>query len=290
MQVLGLSGGSSFISHDKGLRLRKHRGNVVGICPEKSDSQTKKNSSHRRAILWRAFWKVCGGFWEEFSEVAPKLLRSCLYMGISRQNAFRGNFLEVCFRIPRTSQKLLQKSALRCIRLLSVLDSLKCCNPDCVARIAQNRKSHLTTLAKSHVHWDIPDWSAAAPGVLKHLKKRDTLRKNAKAPPPHKRFSNQPAPKYHTKGCSRSSVHSPGARTLVFAAFESFSRCEFRASIARTPFCAILWRSPKQDDLSTRQEFGERTSCRTPRCSHVLLPNLDPFSDGILPNPLNRRT
>ena len=54
----------------------------------------------------------------------------------------------------------------------------------------------------------------------------------------------QPAPKYHTKGCSRSFADSPGARTLVFAAFEPFHSCEFRASIARTPFCAILWRSP----------------------------------------------
>ena len=54
----------------------------------------------------------------------------------------------------------------------------------------------------------------------------------------------QPAPKYHTKGCSRSSADSPGARTLVFATFEPFSSCEFRTSIARTPFCAILWRSP----------------------------------------------
>ena len=58
-------------------------------------------------------------------------------------------------------------------------------------------------------------------------------------------FKIQPAPKYHTKGCSRSSADSPGARTLVFVAFEPFSSCEFRASIARTPFCAILWRSPK---------------------------------------------
>ena len=33
-------------------------------------------------------------------------------------------------------------------------------------------------------------------------------------------------------------------RTLVFAAFEQFPSHEFRASIARTPFCAILWRSP----------------------------------------------
>ena len=54
----------------------------------------------------------------------------------------------------------------------------------------------------------------------------------------------QPAPKYHTKGCSHSSADSPGARTLVFAAFEPFHSCEFRPSIARTPFCAILWRSP----------------------------------------------
>ena len=54
----------------------------------------------------------------------------------------------------------------------------------------------------------------------------------------------QPAPKYHTKGCSRSFADSPGARTLVFAAFEPFHSCEFRASIARTAFCAILWRSP----------------------------------------------
>ena len=49
------------------------------------------------------------------------------------------------------------------------------------------------------------------------------------------------APKYHTKGCSHSSVDSPGARTVVFAAVEAFSSCEFfRTSIARTPFCAVL--------------------------------------------------
>ena len=42
----------------------------------------------------------------------------------------------------------------------------------------------------------------------------------------------QPAPKYYTKGCSHSSVDSPGARRLVFVAFEPFHRCEFRASIA----------------------------------------------------------
>ena len=38
------------------------------------------------------------GFWEEFSEVAPGLLRSCFYVEISRHSAFRGSFLEVCFR------------------------------------------------------------------------------------------------------------------------------------------------------------------------------------------------
>ena len=65
--------------------------------------------------------------------------------------------------------------------------------------------------------------------------------------------TGQPAPKYHTKGCSRSSADSPGARTLVFAAFEPFHSSEFRASTARTPFCAILWRSPKQ---ITRAQLG----------------------------------
>ena len=55
----------------------------------------------------------------------------------------------------------------------------------------------------------------------------------------------QPAPKYHTKGFSRSFADSPGAWTLVFAAFQPFHSCEHRASTARTPFCAILWRSPK---------------------------------------------
>ena len=67
--------------------------------------------------LLRSLW----GFWGECSEVAPKLLRSCLNVEISRRNTFRGNFLEVCFRTPGTSQKLLQKCALRCIRLFSVL-------------------------------------------------------------------------------------------------------------------------------------------------------------------------
>ena len=63
----------------------------------------------------------------------------------------------------------------------------------------------------------------------------------------------QPAPKYHTKGCSRSSVDCPGARTLVFAAFEPFSSCEFRAPIARTPFCAILWSETSKRHLKRQQ-------------------------------------
>ena len=54
----------------------------------------------------------------------------------------------------------------------------------------------------------------------------------------------QPAPKYHTEGCLHSFADSPGARTLVLAAFEPFHSCELRASTARTPSCAILWRSP----------------------------------------------
>ena len=74
---------------------------------------------------------------------------------------------------------------------------------------------------------------------------------------------SQPAPKYHTKGCSRSSVDSPGARTLVFAAFEPFSSCEFRASIARTPFCVILWCSPKiSGSLKWSQNADQRAQTR----------------------------
>ena len=42
-------------------------------------------------------------------------------MEITRCSAFWDIFLEVCFRAPGTSQKLLQKSGLRFTRLLSVL-------------------------------------------------------------------------------------------------------------------------------------------------------------------------
>ena len=34
-----------------------------------------------------------------------------------------------------------------------------------------------------------------------------------------------------------------------FAAFEPFHICDFRVSIVRTPFCAILWRSPTKSAL-----------------------------------------
>ena len=71
-----------------------------------------------------------------------------------------------------------------------------------------------------------------------------------RAPPITCETMNQPAPKYHAKGCSRSSADSPGARTLVvFTTFEPFSTCEFQAPIARTPFYAMLWRSPKWRQL-----------------------------------------
>ena len=46
-------------------------------------------------------------------------------MEIITRNAFWGNFLEVCFRTPRSSRKLVQKSALRCIRPFSVLVEFK---------------------------------------------------------------------------------------------------------------------------------------------------------------------
>ena len=48
-----------------------------GACVQTAEQK----NGQRRAMLWRTFWEVCGGFWEEFSEVAPKLLKSCLYLG-----------------------------------------------------------------------------------------------------------------------------------------------------------------------------------------------------------------
>ena len=57
-------------------------------------------------------------------------------------------------------------------------------------------------------------------------------------------FFTQPAPKYHTKGCSHSSRWQPGSANTGFCSTWAISSCEFRASIAWTPFSAILWRSP----------------------------------------------
>ena len=52
---------------------------------------------HCRAILWRTSREALQQFWEEFSEVAPGLLRNCLSVQISSLNACWGNFLEVRF-------------------------------------------------------------------------------------------------------------------------------------------------------------------------------------------------
>ena len=50
----------------------------------------------------------------------------------------------------------------------------------------------------------------------------------------------QPASKYHTKGCSRSSVDSPGARTLVLAAFEPFLGANSGVNSANMLLCDAL--------------------------------------------------
>ena len=68
--------------------------------------------------LLRSLWGFGGRIFRSCPQTSQKLP---LYVEISICNAFWGNFLEVCFRTPGTCQKLLQKSALRCIRLCSVL-------------------------------------------------------------------------------------------------------------------------------------------------------------------------
>ena len=50
----------------------------------------------------------------------------------------------------------------------------------------------------------------------------------------------QPAPKYHTKGCSHSSADNPGVRTLAFAAFEPFVVVNFGVNSANTLLCDAL--------------------------------------------------
>ena len=57
------------------------------------------------------------------------------------------------------------------------------------------------------------------------------------------RFLSQPQ-SITQKGVHARLLTTREVRTLVFAAFEPFSSHEFRASIARTPFCVTLWRSP----------------------------------------------
>ena len=79
----------------------------------------KENSSHRRAILWRTFWEVSGGVLGGIFRSCPLTSQKLPSVEITRPWS---NFLEVCFRTPGPSQKLLQKSALRCIWLLSVLN------------------------------------------------------------------------------------------------------------------------------------------------------------------------
>ena len=52
------------------------------------------------------------------------------------------------------------------------------------------------------------------------------------------------------------------------------------------PFVRERHRTPHKR-FSKMIFLGERASCRAPCCSHVLLPNLDPFSEGMVPNPPN---
>ena len=65
-------------------------------------------------------------------------------------------------------------------------------------------------------------------------------------PLPHKLKFGQPQ-SITQKGVHAHSLTAQEREHCFFAAFEPFSSCEFRASIARTPFCAILWRSPKSE-------------------------------------------
>ena len=66
----------------------------------------------------------------------------------------------------------------------------------------------------------------------------------------------QPAPRYHTQWCSHSSADSPGARTLVFAAFLIISSCAFSGVIsANTLSCDTLALSHK----SRQSSLGRHT-------------------------------
>ena len=88
-----------------------------------------------------------------------------------------------------------------------------------------------------------------------------------------KKSALPPSPKSASAKVSHKRVFTlarwqPGsANTGFFAAFEPFHSCEFRASIARTPFCAILWRSPTKTQNTppppkTRNFMDMGFSCR----------------------------
>ena len=69
----------------------------------------------------------CGGpsrdfrvFGNNFQKLLPNFSEVTWWENLHINNALWGSFLEVCLRNPGTSQKLLQKSALRCIPLFSV--------------------------------------------------------------------------------------------------------------------------------------------------------------------------
>ena len=66
------------------------------------------------------------------------------------------------------------------------------------------------------------------------------------------------------KGVHARPLTARGARTLIFSAFESFSSCDFWASIARTPFYAILWRSLHHIVRYFFREFSTPPNWRNP--------------------------
>ena len=87
------------------------------------------------------------------------------------------------------------------------------------------------------------------------------------------------------KGVHASSVDRAGGRTLVFVAFERFLGADFWASVARTPFCAILWRSPICPILNTdlhRQfgcDFAGVLQCQS--CHTLHSENQEPLNGGV---------
>ena len=87
-------------------------------------TQTKKNSSHRRAILWRTFceglWAVLEGIFRSYPQTSQKL-PMC---GNHQSQRILGQHLRSLLQNPWNFSELLQKSALRCIRLLSVLKTV----------------------------------------------------------------------------------------------------------------------------------------------------------------------